>query len=222
MAELTCPHCGAPVAASDVYCPNCTRSLRLAAPAPSEVSHGTPGRSLTLVVTLGIFAVCALALVPLVFVPAMRLKGQNTAGPFPPPPASSTPCMSNIKQLSVAALIYQADYDDRMFPRKVFEPELMPYVKNPPTFYCPDTGKPYTVNDHLLGLEMGRVADLAKTPMFYEGASFKLSGDHGGSSHVAYGDSHVKRVSSTATLAWKPTLSPPVKKPIAPKPVKKP
>lgn len=202
MAELTCPHCGAPVSADDVYCPNCTRALRLAAPeAPYEGPKPRPVRTVSWIVGLGLLGLCALAAFPLLVIPRAR----NVAGGFgSSPPAVRTACIANLKQLAVAGLIYQADYDDRNFPKLTFSAELAPYVKSPPVFNCPQTGRPYATNKEYLGVEAKKVKDPVTLIYFYEGAAQKLAFPHGGVGNVAYADGHAKGVPKTYKPNWKP------------------
>ncbi len=204
MAELTCPHCGASVRAEDVYCPNCTRALRLAAPeAPYQPAKANSARTVGWIVALGLFGLCALAAFPLVIVPAARKNmfgGVSTPGSA----AAKTACLSNIKQLAVGAAIYQADYDDRIFPNRNFSPVLMPYIKNTSIFYCPVTRQPYAVNKELLKVEATKIKDPAATVLFYEGANQKLAFPHNSMGNVAFADTHAKAVGSSFVPKWKP------------------
>lgn len=200
---MTCPHCGSSVRAEDVYCPNCTRALRLAAPeSPYHPAKANSARTVGWIVALGLFGLCALAAFPLVIVPAARknMFGMST----PASAAAKTACLTNIKQLAVGAAIYQSDYDDRMFPSRTFMPVLMPYIKNTSVFYCPVTRQPYAVNKELLKFEMTKVKDPALTLMFYEGANQKLAFPHGSAGNVAFADTHAKVVGPTYVPKWKP------------------
>lgn len=205
MAELTCPHCGATVDTVDVYCPNCTRSLRLSAPETAgEPPHVHPTRTVGWIVGLGVVGLCALAVFPLLIVPAMRVRSTGFAPMGSPPPGTAPGCMANLKQLAVASMIYASDYDDTLFHAAKFDAALMPYTKNVGVFSCPDTGRPYAANKELLGKKLAKVGNPAAVPMLYEGSGQKLSSAHSGGSHVAFADSHVKRVSATTKLNWKP------------------
>src|SRR5437879_2050248 len=55
-------------------------------------------------------------------------------------------CLSNAKQIALAALMYSQDYDDRFPPMKntaQTQNLLNPYIKNKSLFTCPATQKPY-------------------------------------------------------------------------------
>ena len=101
-------------------------------------------------------------------------------------------------------MIYLSDNDDKLFLSTKFETQLMPYTKDPSLFYCPDTGQPYAVNKEVLGKEFNKFKNPATTPMFYEGTAQKLSAAHSGGAHIGYADSHVKRVTATVKVNWKP------------------
>jgi prepilin-type N-terminal cleavage/methylation domain-containing protein/prepilin-type processing-associated H-X9-DG protein len=72
--------------------------------------------------------------------------------------ARQTYCLSNVKQLGLAVLMYAQDYDETLLPTQndafVLWPDLLtPYIKNNQVRVCPsDPGKPlnYDVNGNVL------------------------------------------------------------------------
>ncbi|BDI30459.1 hypothetical protein CCAX7_25100 [Capsulimonas corticalis] len=87
-----------------------------------------------LLVVIAIIAILAAILFP-VFAKA-REKARQTA------------CSSNLKQLGLATMQYNQDYDEK-FPASNWygsgwESRLFPYVKSPGVFVCPDDGTPQT------------------------------------------------------------------------------
>lgn len=211
MAEFLCPHCGRTVQSEDVYCPHCTRSLRLNAEAPISVEkvRGANSRVLVWTVALGVFAVCAVLLLPLALFPSLlRREDRDEALPG----ASYSPCVSHIKQLSTGMAIYISDYDDVMPPDANFKASIMPYVKNTHIFACPDTHIEFAINDAVLGIDTNDLLDPTGSVMLYEGYQKALSGPHGGKSSVSFMDTSARMIEASAPPNFAIKLAP--KKPI--------
>jgi len=126
--------------------------------------------------------------------------------------AQRTACLSNLKQIAVAAQLFLGDNDDvyRCNGKNVFK-MLDRYLKNPNIQICPTQrdkeGASYTFNEALAGKSMTAVTDPAKTVMFYEGSGGKLAFDrHNGSACVAFCDGHAKVIKKgeEKSLRWKP------------------
>lgn len=218
MATFPCPHCGNPVEPSHLYCPHCSRSLRLNVEAPPVVETargGSPSRTITWVVVIGVISIVAMFVLPAILLPGIVRKGTLGARGA----AGATACLSNIKQLAVGNLIYMSDYDDHFAPDANIKTAIMPYVKNTAIFACAETKIEFAVNDGVIGVEAPLITDPAATVMLYEGYNKVLSGPHGGSSNVAYMDSHAKRIAQTAPIDFSVKLTkPPAKKPAPKKP----
>ncbi len=121
--------------------------------------------------------------------------------------------LSNAKQLALATLMYVQDYDE-MFPAgkttAVIKPKLMPYLKNPPIFIDPVSGKDFVYNAALDKFPVAALKTPAQSVMFY---SPKIHTD--GMYTVAFTDGHCKRVAKVPTLSvgTAPTKKPmPLKK----------
>ena len=56
--------------------------------------------------------------------------------------ARQTSCLSNMKQLSLAQLMYAQDYDETLTGRMMWARLVEPYVKNRQIFGCPGWGNP--------------------------------------------------------------------------------
>jgi len=122
--------------------------------------------------------------------------------------ATQASCMSNLKQIDLALLMYCQDYDEH-FPTGNWEPSLDPYLKNRSLWVCPACPheRGYRGNDKLGGREKADVTRLAETLTLWDaGASVPgfppLSNTtrsrHNGGDNFAYADGHVKWVRQSA------------------------
>jgi hypothetical protein len=194
MATYPCPHCGQPVEAEHLYCPHCSRSLRLSAEPPPEVQsvRQPSSKGLLWVVGIGLLAVLAMFVLPMILLPTVVQRSGSGA--------SAPGCLSNVKQLAVGHLIYASDYDDRFVADANFKPAVMPYIKNNEIFACPVTRVEFAANDGILGKDSTLLLDPAGTVLLYEGYQKQLSGPHEGRSSVAYTDSHARMIDASATV----------------------
>ena len=92
-----------------------------------------------LLVVIAIIAILAAILFP-VFARA-REKARQTA------------CLSNVKQLSLGAMMYSQDYDEQILPAYLFSGYtwldlVLPYVKNQQIFVCPSLSSAYPGYGH--------------------------------------------------------------------------
>lgn len=200
MATFPCPHCGQPVEAEHIYCPHCTRSLRLNAQEPAIVAdlHRTSStRVLGWAVGFILFGVAFVFALPLLLTP----------------PGPKTRCLSNIKQLATGTLMYAADNDERLMLGPDVRVPLMPYLKDLSVFECADTHMPFSVNDKVLGVETVAVTDPNKTVVFYEGMLERLEYRHQGAANVAYLDGHARGVKPSDPISFDVKLVPPSKVP---------
>jgi prepilin-type N-terminal cleavage/methylation domain-containing protein/prepilin-type processing-associated H-X9-DG protein len=117
-----------------------------------------------LLVVIAIIAILAAILFP-VFARA-REKARQTA------------CLSNIKQLSLAAMMYSQDYDEQIIPsylasNYVWLDLITPYVKNTQIFVCPSRSQTYPGYGHnhcnlgwASSISMAAIAKPADTVLF--------------------------------------------------------
>ncbi len=126
---------------------------------------------------------------------AALLASNNNA---PAKAAASTACISNVKQLGLANVMYMNDYDDLMPPSDHWKSDIWPYCKNESIFHCPDDKRPgaisYRMSDHLSKVNATAIASPAETVMVYEGAGGYLMARHENRGSVAYADAHAKLV----------------------------
>lgn len=121
-------------------------------------------------------------------------------GPMAAPdmPEDRTQTLSNVKQASVALMIYAADYDD-VIPyvqssKGAFE-VLMPYAKNKEIFKSLNpNGSKVLLNMAVVGVNIASIPSPAETVLFYESKTWP-----DGSRAVAFCDGHAKMV---AELEW--------------------
>lgn len=124
--------------------------------------------------------------------------------------AQKTACLTNIKQLGTAVLIYLADHDDKfsMNPAKL-KAALNPYTKNDRLWTCPLTptaGAAYSLNAKLLKKNHIDIDEPHYTVMIYEGSKGKLEFKHAGYAAVAFADGSAKMVNAEMAkkLRWNP------------------
>lgn len=118
--------------------------------------------------------------------------------------AKKTTCLSNVKQISLATVMYMADNDDR-FPKDAsrFKATVMPYLKNSVIFHCPEDAPgavSYFFDPRLAGKRLADVAAPAQTAMVIEGAKNHAIFRHAGSAGVGYVDGHAKMVKADQML----------------------
>lgn len=130
-------------------------------------------------------------------------------------------CLSNVKQSSLALILYTSDENDRYPPRDFWMDATFPYSKNEGIWHCPSVPKGvygYAFDGALSGAKSAKLPDPARTPMVYDSvnpirnasdlcASLPLPGRHGrnredqpGRNTVGYADGHVKSVTAQAVV----------------------
>lgn len=124
--------------------------------------------------------------------------------------AKKTACLSNIKRLITAVLLYLMDNDDRfsMNPSRL-KATLSPYTKNDNLWICPLTpksGAAYGFNAKLLNKTSIDLEDPTNTVMLYEGSKGQLDFKHAGYAAVAFADGRAKMINAEGAkkLRWNP------------------
>ncbi|MBN9500175.1 MAG: hypothetical protein BGO01_06100 [Armatimonadetes bacterium 55-13] len=107
--------------------------------------------------------------------------------------AEKTASLSNLKQLSLAAIMYSTDYDD-IFPyvqstNGAFE-VMQPYFKNREITKATNPGTQYRLNMAIAGVESTSVENPSAMPLFFESREWP-----DGTRGVAFCDGHAKFVS---------------------------
>jgi prepilin-type processing-associated H-X9-DG protein len=87
----------------------------------------------------------------------------TTGGPLR---AKSAACMSNLKQLAIAEIMYASDYGDQLPDAMAWMDEINPYVKNEDCFRCPGIeGKDKGVFGYAMDLTMsGKLTEKVAKP----------------------------------------------------------
>src|SRR5215211_7611666 len=119
-------------------------------PRPASLSHKGKASGFTLIELLVVIAI--IALLAAILFPVFGRAREN---------ARKTSCANNIKQLTLAALQYTQDYDERWWQMRdptngarAFEwgEILQPYIKSGQVIQCPSAAQPivsYTCNMYL-------------------------------------------------------------------------
>ena len=155
--------------------------------------------------TLGGFGLLAFILVP------VFLQSQHKAA------SPSSRCLSNVKQMGIAVLMYSQDYDDRYMSKESWMDAAYPYPKNERVFHCPalDSEEPdaygYALNGLLSRLQIKRVPIPDQTPLVFDSdppvrnafdnvRSLPKPGRHRDGNNIGYADGHVKWTRDTVTV----------------------
>jgi prepilin-type processing-associated H-X9-DG protein len=110
--------------------------------------------------------------------------------------AQQSTCLSNLKHLSLAMLMYAQDYDER-YPaqRQDWSKATEPYFKNRNTLQCPaDPNLPsYAINGTLLGHKLGDVPSPAELVLQFESDDLKtVAYRHNDGANYSFADGHCK------------------------------
>jgi len=84
--------------------------------------------------------------------------------------ALASACLSNMKQLCLAAMMYAQDWDEAL-PGEEWAEQLQPYLKNLEIYKCPgapERERAFALNEALAGAKMGDVKRPAETVLFFE------------------------------------------------------
>lgn len=92
-----------------------------------------------------ILAILALALAAIILFPVFAQPSQNGHRPV---------CLSNLKQLSTAMLIYEFDFDDRL-PLENWADAILIYLKHEDLLHCPQAAQyGYAMNMEVVGAKV--------------------------------------------------------------------
>jgi len=84
--------------------------------------------------------------------------------------AQATACLSNMKQLCLAAMMYAQDWQQTL-PSEEWPKQLEPYLKNRSVYQCPgapDKTIAFALNEALAGAKLNDLPRPAETVLFYE------------------------------------------------------
>ncbi len=119
--------------------------------------------------------------------------------------AQRSVCLSNVKQLCLACLMYAQDWDEH-FPGQDWAEATVPYVQNAQVYQCPSRPElpiGYAFNERLLGAALGTLTRPAETVMLFGSnmggpnpvggvQAAPAEGIHGEYVTVGFADGHVK------------------------------
>lgn len=124
--------------------------------------------------------------------------------------AVTTACLSNIKQIGLALMMFLTDNDDKFLVTEAnWKTKSEPYIKNMDMYRCPlepAGSSSYSFNSKLVGKNAAAIQQPAETVMIYEGKGGKLDFRHEGRAVVCFADGHAKLVNEAdaAKLRWSP------------------
>lgn len=150
-------------------------------PQPVREKRKPSFRIVELLVVLAIMAVLAAILFP-VFGKAREKARQSS-------------CMSNIKQLALATLMYVQDYEGVLPPADRWSEVIQRYAKNPQLLICPTSDSKeigYAMVGRWSGMPLKSIPNPDQTVLLYEVEHGQPIYRHNGGMNVAYADSHTK------------------------------
>ncbi|HEX8552413.1 MAG TPA: hypothetical protein VF681_12765 [Abditibacteriaceae bacterium] len=120
--------------------------------------------------------------------------------------AQRSACQSNLKQVALATLQYNRDYDELMPLASNWSTALFPYAKNPAIFQCPrrrNAPQGYALHLHSAESNLATFSNTARMVMYFDsdgpqintadaGASLPRRPRHLKGYNLAYLDGHVK------------------------------
>jgi prepilin-type processing-associated H-X9-DG protein len=122
--------------------------------------------------------------------------------------AQQSSCLSNLKQLCLAFLMYAQDWDERL-PTKTWVKDILPYTGNAQILVCPsrpDQKIGYAFNEALVGVNLKKIDRPSETVLLIEanlkddnplGSAKDIpeGGVHDGGVNLGFADGHCKWVS---------------------------
>ena len=115
-------------------------------------------------------------------------------------------CLSNLKQLTLAALMFAQDHDQTLPSAEKWTDEIMPYIKNEALLRCPAAPElecGYALNRDLAGKKLNALPNPAEAILFFDSNLGKrnatgtledvaIPGRHNGGNNYAFADGHCK------------------------------
>lgn len=111
-------------------------------------------------------------------------------------------CLTNVKELGLAAQMYAADYKQTLPPAADWSTATYPYYKNKQLLQCPSVPnlgeQSYTFSPSLGGVNLATLSSPATEPMLWDAGLPSGSGPHNSGGNVGYADGHVKWMKNQA------------------------
>jgi prepilin-type processing-associated H-X9-DG protein len=139
--------------------------------------------------------------------------------------AKQTGCLSNVKQISTAILMYSSDWDEQYPFKNNWIDSLEPYTKNRTIFNCPELQQGeggYAFNSAMSGTRNDFTSDAAIEAMIFEsrpglnvsGGQGDMEARHSGGLIIGYADGHCKwdkleALQGSDLVKWMPNVSAP-------------
>ncbi len=140
--------------------------------------------------------------------------------------ARQTQCLSNLKQIAVATMMYVSDWDGHYPPTRNWCDTLNPYIMNTEIYRCPSLPTErggYAYNTHMSGIREYQIVAPAQTVIQFDSTGgWNLAGGpeladlrHNNGLNMGFADGHVKWCPSAVDdwLSWSPragaSLAPP-------------
>jgi prepilin-type processing-associated H-X9-DG protein len=210
----TCARCGIVLNLRDVDLSDLQPRDPEPKPQPPAGNKGlTCGLSACVIVALLLFGLFVIAMVGAIVTPVFfraREKAQQTS------------CLSNLKQLELATVMYAQDYGSVMPPASDWCDLTYPSVKNKQVYVCPQTSGAvgsYAMNDSLSGRELSVITSPAQTVSLFDsttgwnihGGPSLIANRHNGGANFGFADGHVKWVNggSASRYTWTVAAVPP-------------
>lgn len=120
--------------------------------------------------------------------------------------SQQTQCLSNMKQINTAMIMYASDYDGFLPNSKNWQKTLEPYVRNEKLLTCPEKGKnhsSYAMNDAYSGANIDEIKDPSEEILIFEalpnvthGTMKDIKIKRDGPTNIGYCDGHVSIIRS--------------------------
>jgi prepilin-type processing-associated H-X9-DG protein len=127
--------------------------------------------------------------------------------------AQQASCLSNLKQLGLATVMYAADYNDIFPDASTWRDATLPYTKAPTIYECPTSGlgqQSYEMATPLSRVNQTWITNRPDCALLYDAGLPQGSGPHNGGGDVCYADAHVKWIVGSAFAGLPPpAISPP-------------
>jgi len=224
---MKCPNCGFDNPEDTATCGRCGIVLDFSRADLSRFARGEPERSEPAQKSGGagcgiaacvIVAIVAVGLAVLMIVAAILFPVFFRAREK----AVQSSCMSNLKQLELATLMYAQDYGEVMPRGHNWCDATLPCIKNRDVYTCPDVHGAigtYALSDGVAGRDLKTIGTPAEVvSVFGSRVGWNLHGGpslleyrHNGGANIGFVDGHVKWISAggAPSLTWTAPAPPP-------------
>jgi prepilin-type processing-associated H-X9-DG protein len=159
-------------------------------------------------VLIGCAGCGCLGVVCLIFLPALLFPAFGNARSK----ARTVSCLSNLKQIGIANLMYAQDYDEQFPIASKWQEGTASYIKNDNIFHCPAVSPAtapsaehttYAFSSAMDRMKLSRLPDAKNNILTYESTNFNRNandavtslptpGRHQGQNNIGFADGHAK------------------------------